>query len=762
MTLAKTWDQIDDKAPEPEKPATQPPLANVGATSPAEAVERCRKYLEKMSDAVSGERGHDTTLQAACECYRFNLTDTEATAMMRWFNDAKCRPAWTEHELRHKLESAASKVPGSERGSRLRERRDEGIGSAWQHHDFSKLTSGATTKPNAVGGYKGTDEELIGEIRRSKSGEKFAKLYDDANLDEYEGNHRKADFALCRLLAWWTSGDADRIARIFNRSALYRDKWEEPEYQTNTITKAIAHCKGKFRKPQIILPNAITPYIETGRELGELLAKHDYYTRGDERRLARIKSENIELIEKTPAQGIFEEVAVLGMKVVDSKTKEIIVVSSRCSKDSADTILHTSTFKDALPPIKAISHCPIIDHDGTTIAGYHAPSGVYAFGEQPEEMEVEQAKPLLQGLLADFAYVTENDRARGMAAMLTPALTYSGLLGGSHRTPVACYEADRSQSGKGYAVRCTAAVYNTTPAAVSQRSGGVGSLEESLQANLIAGAPNIQIDNVRGKFDSPWFESALTEPTADCRIPYRGSIKVDPSRTVWSITSNRAEMTPDLANRCNVIRITKQEESYKYTAYSEGDLFEHIKANQTKYLGAIYAVVRAWLKAGKPGGSDGRHDMRRWAGAIRWMVQDLLGMADPLEGHRELQQRTANASSSWLRDVCLAVADAKQLDKPLQAHDLLDILIDAEVEVPGIKTHDDPDEDRVRTSGLRGIGRRLKGVFDKQDNPYDPAPVDAYEVQRKGEPHPAVPGRLVYTYSFYKSTSPQDVPNLLR
>jgi hypothetical protein len=143
MTLAKTWDQIDDKAPEPEKPATQPPLANVGATSPAEAVERCRKYLEKMSDAVSGERGHDTTLQAACECYRFNLTDTEATAMMRWFNDAKCRPAWTEQELRHKLKSAASKVPGSERGSRLRERRDEGIGSAWQHHDGKAFNTDA-------------------------------------------------------------------------------------------------------------------------------------------------------------------------------------------------------------------------------------------------------------------------------------------------------------------------------------------------------------------------------------------------------------------------------------------------------------------------------------------------------------------------------------------------------------------------------------------------------------------------------------------
>jgi hypothetical protein len=67
------------------------------------AVERCRRYLEKVPDAVSGQGGHAATLLAACECFRFGLSQFEAWDVLRWFNDTKCQPVWNEKELRHKL-----------------------------------------------------------------------------------------------------------------------------------------------------------------------------------------------------------------------------------------------------------------------------------------------------------------------------------------------------------------------------------------------------------------------------------------------------------------------------------------------------------------------------------------------------------------------------------------------------------------------------------------------------------------------------------
>jgi hypothetical protein len=70
------------------------------ATSPA---ERCRLYLERVPDAISGQGGHNATLRAAAECYRFGLSESDAWAVLQWFNGAKCQPAWNERDLRHKL-----------------------------------------------------------------------------------------------------------------------------------------------------------------------------------------------------------------------------------------------------------------------------------------------------------------------------------------------------------------------------------------------------------------------------------------------------------------------------------------------------------------------------------------------------------------------------------------------------------------------------------------------------------------------------------
>jgi len=81
------------------------------------------------------------------------------------------------------------------------------------------------------------------------------------------------------------------------------------------------------------------------------------------------------------------------------------------------------------------------------------------------------------------------------------------------------FEADESQSGKGYFVRCIAAIYDDQPATNAQTRKGVGGLEEAVDADLIAGRAFISIDNVRGKPNSEKLESFLTEPTYAASVP---------------------------------------------------------------------------------------------------------------------------------------------------------------------------------------------------------------------------------------------------
>ena len=73
-------------------------------------VAACRAHLAKLPPAVSGQRGHDATLRAACECVRFGLSDGDALALLREWNGTHCQPPWKEKDLAHKLKDARRKA----------------------------------------------------------------------------------------------------------------------------------------------------------------------------------------------------------------------------------------------------------------------------------------------------------------------------------------------------------------------------------------------------------------------------------------------------------------------------------------------------------------------------------------------------------------------------------------------------------------------------------------------------------------------------
>lgn len=95
------------------------PAASVGRVIPTvssglDVVARCKKYLTKCPDAISGEGGQNETFHAACICYRFGLTDDQALEVMQWYNCIKTRKEqWTDGDLLHKLEGARKAVEGS-------------------------------------------------------------------------------------------------------------------------------------------------------------------------------------------------------------------------------------------------------------------------------------------------------------------------------------------------------------------------------------------------------------------------------------------------------------------------------------------------------------------------------------------------------------------------------------------------------------------------------------------------------------------------
>jgi hypothetical protein len=233
-----------------------------------------------------------------------------------------------------------------------------------------------------------------------------------------------------------------------------------------------------------------------------------------------------------------------------------------CAEETARALLATSEAREFLPNVSGLINCPFIkEHDGKlTIAGpgFDETTGVFVTGgKTPPVVPLSEAMESIARLLSEFEFQSPGDRSRAIAAMLTPALKIGGMI--KSKVPVDVAEADQSQSGKTYRQKIVAAIYNEGIAIVSQKIGGVGSIDESLSARLIEGRPFIQLDNFRGKFDSPNTEALLTaEKSFYARIPHCPEVEINPDRFFISLTSNGVETTPDMANRSSIVRIRER------------------------------------------------------------------------------------------------------------------------------------------------------------------------------------------------------------
>ena len=416
--------------------------------------------------------------------------------------------------------------------------------------------------------------------------------------------------------------------------------------------------------PIIILPSGEMSITEAAERLFKRMAEpKTFFVRGG--RIMKLTHRDdgmlaLEILDPEQARSEFEKFGRLAVWRVGANGEKVWKPTV-CPTDTAKTLLASKEAKELLPVVCGLINCPVIyEHDGTlavACAGYDPETKrLVTSGENPPEVAFDSAAKSLLELLAEFQFQTEGDKARAVAGFITPALKVGGFITG--RVPADVAEADQSQSGKTYRQRIGAAIYNERPSLVTNRQGGVGSVDESLGQQLVAGRPFIQFDNFRGRLDSQNLEAFLTaEGTFPCRIPHKGEILIQPENFFILLTSNGVDTTRDFANRSSIIRIRKQAAGFKYRNYDEGDLLAHVRARQAYYLGCVFAVVRKWHELGKRKTEETRHDFREWAQVLDWIVQNLFKLPSLMDGHEQAQQRVSNPDMVFLRAVALAVEE---------------------------------------------------------------------------------------------------------
>ena len=94
-------------------------------------------------------------------------------------------------------------------------------------------------KATSNGYWNPSDDELLEKAFSARNGEKIKALF-EGDTSSYP-SRSEADLALCSLLAFWAQDQA-QLDRLFRRSALCRDKWNQRHgtttYGTRTIEKA--------------------------------------------------------------------------------------------------------------------------------------------------------------------------------------------------------------------------------------------------------------------------------------------------------------------------------------------------------------------------------------------------------------------------------------------------------------------------------------------------------------------------------------------
>lgn len=105
----------------------EPPRGAPTITTPHDDAERrAGAYLDAMPPAIAGSGGHNQTYAAATALvHGFALAPELAMDLLATRYNPRCEPPWSERELRHKVDDAASKAHERPRGWLLEAGRDE-------------------------------------------------------------------------------------------------------------------------------------------------------------------------------------------------------------------------------------------------------------------------------------------------------------------------------------------------------------------------------------------------------------------------------------------------------------------------------------------------------------------------------------------------------------------------------------------------------------------------------------------------------------
>ncbi|HQL55528.1 MAG TPA: hypothetical protein PLQ87_12535, partial [Phycisphaerae bacterium] len=475
------------------------------------------------------------------------------------------------------------------------------------------------------------DDEILRLAGKSrKSGEKFNALW-AGRWNDHFNSRSEADSSVAFTLAFYTK-DAAQIDRLFRRSGLMREKWDEQHgeqtYGQMTIAKALATVTGQYqpRKSKNGAAPASrsppTPPASTGRP----------QIQGNERQLRDIRSDALAALHAAnqPPRLFQRAGGIARIAFVQQEHATVLPRVQQLDPDAlrgeltnvADwfTLKHgkqgdyvtsdlppLSIARDILsqpsldlPPLYGVVTCPTFAADGSLVVadGYHATSGLWhhrtltdlaPVPEAPDEAAIAAARSALLDILADFPFIDDASRANAFALILLPFVR--PLISGP--TPLHAVDAPSPATGKDLLVK------SALLPALGQEVGATTAAKDpdewrkKITSALLADSPAILWGNVVQRLDSEHLAAALTDTLwRDRQLGHTRELLL-PNRAVWATTGNNLAFSRELARRVVWIRLdARMETPESRSGFRHPNLLAYVRAQRTQLVHAALTLVR--------------------------------------------------------------------------------------------------------------------------------------------------------------------------
>jgi hypothetical protein len=389
------------------------------------------------------------------------------------------------------------------------------------------------------------------------------------------------------------------------------------------------------------------------------------------------------------------------------------------------------------PPLAVLAQVvsvPVFGPDGEwqTEPGYQAASRTFhaparechipAVAEQPSAAEVARARALLlDDVLGDFPFVGEAERAHALAAIVLPFVR--PMIAGP--TPLHLIEKPSPGTGGSLLAEMPVRIATGRAPAVMSEGRDEDEWRKRITAKLATGPAVIVIDNIRRPLESAALASALTADVfEDRRLGHTQVLRL-PVRGVWIATGNNPALSEEIARRTVRIRLDANvERPWMRTGFRHEDLKAWVSEHHDDLIWAVAALVRAWLAAGRPGGTQRLGMYEQWADTIGGILT-VAGVPGFLGNLEDFYAET-DAQGSALR------ALVNVWWSTYQSRDLNSSSVWHLIQTAGIPLDVGAGNERSQTTR---VGLLLAQLRDRQ--------IDGYRVERRSSLHGVQRWRLV-------------------